>query len=290
MKLTHDTFVNRLLLIRPNFLNEYSFLSKYESTHKKINIFHKKCGFSEWFVTPNKLISGLKNCPKCSGGISFSNEEFKKEFEKIKDSEEYSILDIYKNCKTPLKMIHLKCKKEIFISWANFKEGYRCAFCSNSLNSKGIREIKKYLNEINLSYQVEKKFEGLIYKNYLLCDFFIPSMNLVIEFDGEQHFKEARFFKDKGDNLKKLELVKIRDQIKNKFMVENKINFLRLNCYQSNLKNILNDFMEECSTTISQESTLQVFYNYIDIDEELILQWKRGESIYPIIIKNGKMD
>ena len=42
--------------------------------------------------------------------------------------------------------------------------------------------------ENNITFEIQKRFEGLVDKSYLTYDFYIPSKNLLIEFNGEQHY------------------------------------------------------------------------------------------------------
>lgn len=59
---------------------------------------------------------------------------------------------------------------------------------------------------------------------HMYCDYYIKSINLAIEYDGEQHFKRTRFFyktDEAFDNQLK------RDSLKNKLLLENNINLIR---------------------------------------------------------------
>jgi very-short-patch-repair endonuclease len=86
--------------------------------------------------------------------------------------------------------------------------------------SKGEVEVSKALDYLCLKYEREKAFKGLYNHNnrYLLYfDFYIPSENLCIEFDGAQHY-----------SVDKKESEKVNDFKKNMFCKKNNINLLRI--------------------------------------------------------------
>ena len=66
----------------------------------------------------------------------------------------------------------------------------------------------------------------------LRFDFFIEKHNLLIEYDGQQHFKPIKQFGGE-EYLKQLI---IHDNIKNEYAMKNKINLLRIS--YSEIKNI----------------------------------------------------
>jgi hypothetical protein len=123
---------------------------------------------------------------------------------------------------------------------SNHLQGQRCPKCNWS---KGEECIESFLKLKNISYTNQKTFDGCYnpQTNFLLkFDFFIPHLNLCIEYDGELHFKPIKFFGGK----KSFEKAKFLDQIKNKFCEKNKINLLRISYMQFNdidkiLKNII---------------------------------------------------
>lgn len=68
-----------------------------------------------------------------------------------------------------------------------------CPHCVDQFNSKGIRRIDAWLTANGVSFIREKSFadlKSLKNSNYFLkFDFFLNDLNILIEFDGEQHFK-----------------------------------------------------------------------------------------------------
>lgn len=100
-------------------------------------------------------------------------------------------------------------------------KGSGCWKCKDSTGEKIINNI---LNSLKYDFIKEKTFKNCIYNGRLRFDFYIPELNCLIEFDGIQHFQKINYHKfDKWYNARK-----IKDTIKNKFCLENKIPLLRI--------------------------------------------------------------
>ncbi len=103
--------------------------------------------------------------------------------------------------------------------------------------SKGELKIKKFLEKNNIKYLREKVFDDCKHLSNLRFDFYLPDLNILIEFDGIQHFIAQKNFG--GENgLKNMQL---KDKIKNDWCVENKKELLRIPYYEyKNIEQILN--------------------------------------------------
>lgn len=97
-----------------------------------------------------------------------------------------------------------------------------CPECSST--SAGEKYIKAYLEEMKIPFETQKTFPECKYIKVLRFDFWIPSLNLLIEYDGTQHFKPIGYF----GGEKAFKQLQIRDQIKNKFCSEKQIRLLRI--------------------------------------------------------------
>ncbi len=94
--------------------------------------------------------------------------------------------------------------------------------------SSGEIAISSFLKRSNVVFEREKIFNGCINPvtfGDLRFDFFIPHLNLCIEFDGEQHLRKSKFF---GDSRKAFKQRKFRDRIKEEFCESHKIDLLRI--------------------------------------------------------------
>ena len=77
----------------------------------------------------------------------------------------------------------------------------------------------------NITFIRQKTFEGCKGKfRKLLFDFYLPEYNMLIEYDGRQHFEAFDFF---GGN-KGLQRVKLYDKIKNEYAEKNNIKLIRI--------------------------------------------------------------
>lgn len=96
--------------------------------------------------------------------------------------------------------------------------------------SKGEDFIEDWLLNHNIKFIQQKSFDGCKYKQKLNFDFYIPSKNICIEYDGEFHFQPIRKSKSMTEEqaIKNLEESKIRDNIKNEFCKNNGINLIRI--------------------------------------------------------------
>ena len=56
----------------------------------------------------------------------------------------------------------------------------------------------------------------------------MPKYNLIIEYDGEQHYKPMRYHDDEDRNISDFKIRQQRDEIKNKYCEENNIELLRI--------------------------------------------------------------
>lgn len=124
----------------------------------------------------------------------------------------------------------------------NALQGNCCTYCDES---KGEKEIAKYLDKSEISYYRKHKFKDCKNIFQLPFDFYIPSLRTAIEFDGIQHFQPLQIFGGK----EAYERLKINDKIKNSYCEDNYINLIRIrydqieDIYQilwDNLKNYMN--------------------------------------------------
>lgn len=105
--------------------------------------------------------------------------------------------------------------------------------CPRCKNSHGQNRVEQALLQHNIQYFTEYSFPDC--KNpktnhILKFDFFIPSLNTLIEYDGEQHFKPTKFHQkmslDKQQQL--LSKTQYRDAIKTEYAINNHINLVRI--------------------------------------------------------------
>lgn len=221
-RLTYMQFTTRCHTIH-NFKYDYS-QTTYVNMHTKINITCPVHG--EFVQTPDNHIHG-HGCPLC-GVDTVSKQKFKTTEEFIsrvmgihKSKYDYSCV-LYERSNKKVKII---CPKHgIFLQKPDAHiNGDGCPSCKRS---KGEEAIAKLLSLNGIIFEEQKKFEKCkSNKGHLLkFDFYIPLMDICIEYDGKQHFHPIEYFGGQTT----LSIIKERDYIKNKFCQENKIDLIRI--------------------------------------------------------------
>ena len=215
----------------------YILLSKeYKSANEKLEY---KCSNGHiHYVTLNSFNHGTR-CPECRN-IKM-NQKMKKSTEEIKDlflQEGYILLENeYINAHQKLR---LQCPNghTISLSYDKFQQGVRCSKCNAS---KSERYIIKLLNEYNIKYIHQYRFEDCRDKQPLPFDFYLPTYNITIEYDGEGHYKPIDF--EGQGKIKAEESLKDRqrkDGIKTQYCLDNNIKLIRIPYWeQENIENIL---------------------------------------------------
>ena len=110
-----------------------------------------------------------------------------------------------------------------------------------NLKAKGEIKIRTFLDEHNIKYKRQYKFSDLYDKNKnnpLKFDFYLEDFNLLIEFDGIQHFKKCWYDTDED-----LQDRKQKDKLKTEYCNKNNYSLLRIK--YTELKNVDNILKKE---------------------------------------------
>ena len=183
--------------------------------------------------TPNKHLLG-RGCPKCKSGkfILTNLEKYSKLFPdraNVVHNSKYNYVNTkYVNSKTSIEII---CPVHGTFSQApsNHLSGKGCPKCNQS---HGERKIEAFLIHKKLKYESQKKFDDCRNITNLSFDFWIEDRNLLIEFDGMQHFKPLGYMG--GDD--KLKYTIKCDMIKDEYCKIKGINLIRIS--YKDIKNI----------------------------------------------------
>lgn len=89
------------------------------------------------------------------------------------------------------------------------------------LTSRGELCAADLFNELNIKYQVQKKFEDFD----LRFDFYLPEYNIIIECDGAQHFRSLN---NEWNSNKKLQETRDRDKRKQEYCGKHGITLLQI--------------------------------------------------------------
>ncbi|MDG0032905.1 hypothetical protein MMB68_25480 [Priestia sp. Y58] len=201
---------------------EYSVMGTYKGIYTKIKMRHNKCGHN-YLVSPSDFQRG-RRCPNCFQNKKKTSDLFKKQVFDLVENE-YEVIEEYISTNSKIKMKHNKCGFEYKVKPAHFLySGSRCPRC---IFSKGERTIENWLETNNIEYETQYKFDDCKHKLKLPFDFAIFRHNeliMLVEYDGKQHYKPIkRFGGEEG-----FKLVQERDNVKNKYCLQNNIPLLRI--------------------------------------------------------------
>ena len=196
----------------------------YQGDSKKVKIKHNSCG-NYFFQKPNDHITG-SGCPFCYGTFLKTKEEVIKDFHRVHRPGEYDYSEvIYIRNNKKVKIKHNVCGKYFFQTPMTHKTGSGCPHC-NILNNtpKGEKRIKNFLEENNINFISQKKFKNCRNVLPLSFDFYLSDLNILIEFDGEQHYRPVKWFGGEEGFLK----TQKRDKIKTDFAEKENIKLIRI--------------------------------------------------------------
>lgn len=218
-------------------VNAIIYLDTYKHAHANVECFCKKHNKKYKTLATN---IGILNrlCPACQKehiNIDLLNkrkERFLKNA-KLKHNNKYTYnLSNFYNGKSYVEIVcptHgvFKQKAHIHVDGA----GSGCQTCSSS---RGEERIKYFLDNNNINYTFQYSITINNSKHYY--DFYVPSKNYIIEFNGLQHYKPILYF----GGQKAFKYTITRDKIKINYCKEKQINLLIISYYDiQNIDTIL---------------------------------------------------
>ena len=158
-------------------------------------------------------------CPKCwedirSEVLTIPWKEVLKSFIEVHKEEYEYCENTYTNSNEKMEII---CKKHgVFLQTPiNHKQGNGCPVCKSSTGEKFITHL---LNDLGVEFEHQKKFKKLGRKRF---DFYIPSINTIIEYNGIQHYEPIDYF----GGEKRFNSLVGNDKIKRQYCIDNDINY-----------------------------------------------------------------
>lgn len=223
----HNNFIERAVVKHGDKYN-YMFV-EYIDNKTDIKIICPYHGEYLQIPKDHLMSNGCKKChfDKLSNKFKKTKEQFIIDSIKIHGNNyDYSLVD-YKNNK---QEVIIKCKKCNFIfkqipdKHINSLHG-----CPKCRKSKGEMLIVIWLEKNNIKYITQKCYDDLkgLGNGKLKYDFYIPSKNLLIEYDGIQHFQRG-YFNGKITTEEATKQAKIHDNLKTEYAYDNNINLLRI--------------------------------------------------------------
>ena len=234
-RLPNEEFLNKCIDIHGNKY-DYSKVD-YQGMINKVVIGCSEHGDFE--QTPSSHLNG-SGCPHCGFISQMENrrlptEDFTTRSIKIHGNKyDYSKVD-YINNSTEVEIV---CPKHgMFFQQPQYHmNGSGCPNCNSS---KGELFISQYLKEHNIEFIEQHTFEGLKMKRNLKCDFFLPNHNVVIEYNGIQHYESReQFGGEKG-----LKRTQKSDKLKRDYCLENGISLLEVKYDDSDIPTTIKSFL-----------------------------------------------
>lgn len=201
----------------------------------------KECSY-KWKTVPNVLLNKSNyGCPKCNGFAPVTEQEMIERLKICNPAIKY--INGYKGISYHANFECLLCGHKWHTPANSVLHGRGCPSCNVS---HGILEVKRVLNNLKIKYETEYRFDDCKDIRTLPFDIYIPSKNICIEYDGEQHFMPVRFGKNQTEKqmLEKFESQLRRDKIKDLYCTENNIMLIRIPYTEfNNIEKILNKYL-----------------------------------------------
>jgi hypothetical protein len=214
----------------------------------------------DWLVSPANLLKGNR-CPHC-GFQSMKQKRLmtQEQFIQLASKKHNNFYDYSKvSYVHSQQKVIIICNKHGEFSQrpSSHLDGTGCPICKSS---KGERTIIQYLIDNDIPFVPQKKFVNCINiksKRKLPFDFFLPTYNLCIEYQGRQHFIQIDHW---GHH--KLEISQYRDSIKKNYCAENGIGYLSIPYTEDAIQVLASTLgidtqSSECSTHCQCNSTVE---------------------------------
>lgn len=118
------------------------------------------------------------------------------------------------------------------MTYQNMKrDGYGCKYCRSSLLtcSNGEKRIKNFLNEFGIKFIQQYRFNDCVDQCALPFDFYIPDNKIIIEYDGQHHFKPILFNGISNERAEYLHNKTVKhDNFKNIYCKNHNIKIIRI--------------------------------------------------------------
>jgi very-short-patch-repair endonuclease len=192
-------------------------------------------------IIPTVHLKSNTGCSKCSVETTKEKQKLNIDdilgrfYEKHGDRYNYSNIN-YINYNSKIEII---CNEHgsFYQSPKRHLNGSGCPRCIMSI---GECEILNILKKNSIKFETQFKFDDCFLKKPLRFDFYLPESNILIEYDGIQHFKPLLIFG--GEKSFNLQLEK--DKIKNEYCKYKNIILIRIK-YDDNIEKKMNELLNE---------------------------------------------
>lgn len=252
-KKTHPQYVEEL---RSKGI-QVEVLEPYVNNRTKIKHLWKACGHVTK-IRPDCVLGG-QGCGRCTkeNFVKAGSKELEKRRLKAAKELDERVAELHgAKVRRDLSTPYITDKTKI--SWfcdkghqwearpTNIKQGQGCPQCATS-HLKGEAFTRELLEEYGIDFQTQKKFPDLKRIDRLSYDFFIPSMGILIECQGEQHYKPVNFM----GGAERFDIQQERDQLKREYAWENGYYLLEIS-YKDYRKDRIKAILEDAGVLQKQ--------------------------------------
>ena len=180
-------------------------------------------------ITPNRL----NGCPKCN--MARRRKAIAEYIQECKNKGlDLPVEDYIDN----LTKINHKCRKgHVYPQLpSSHLLGVGCPICKES---HGEHFIRNYLDKNHIKYIPQKKFHDLKDKTYLSYDFYLSDYNILIEYQGQQHYESISFNSKNKTDLNKQQY---HDNLKREYAKNNGYKLLELK-YILNTQDLVDKYL-----------------------------------------------
>lgn len=219
---THEEYIEELKIKNPSIIAIGRYINHITKIRHKCLIHNY-----EWETTPSDILSG-RGCPMCRGEkirdkLVKSHDEYVNELSIV--NKNIIVLEKYINARTKIKHKCLICGLEWDACPDSLLHDGGCPNCKNK--SIGEKKISIWLDNNNIQYEKQKVFIDCRDKHPLPFDFYLQNYNILIEYNGIQHYEPVEYFGGK----EKFESQVKRDNIKKEYCKKNNISLFEIPYY-----------------------------------------------------------
>lgn len=213
-RLKLEEFVNRSDVIHQIKYN----YSKVEYVNNKTKVCIICPEHGEFHQLPKAHLEG-QGCPKCVG-FNKDTKEIIQEFKTTHNNAYNYDLVEYVKAQDEIRIICPEHGEFLQRAYAHL-QGQGCPTCNIS---KGEIEVSRVLEKYNIIHTQQQTFSDCKNVRKLPFDFYIPSIGVLIEYDGRQHFEVTKHF----GGVEGFKRRKFNDNIKTQYAKDNNIRLLRI--------------------------------------------------------------
>lgn len=226
----------------------FHYVSGYNGMREKA-LFHCDVCDSDFLQQPRRvIIEKIYGC-NCQVNKKLTHQQY---LDRLGEDclNEFEFLTEYKNIDSPIIIRHKTCGEIFSLTPYQFETRHKKKYCPICYYKKSHGEIAiaAQLKKLHINNRREYIFKDLPNRRF---DFYLPELQVAIEFDGVQHFQFIKFFHETEENFK---VRKQADKEKNEYCSQHGITLYRIPWYEEdNIPTILTQlFIEKSSTTIEK--------------------------------------